>query len=45
MLRPLLVREDCWLGPWLPGRDMWEDELRMFAGGSLKGGVGGHVGG
>ncbi|XWS30691.1 hypothetical protein CRYUN_Cryun23aG0008700 [Craigia yunnanensis] len=32
-LRFLLDRRDAWLGPWIPGRDWFEDELRAFQGG------------
>ncbi|XP_038891104.1 protein SWEETIE isoform X2 [Benincasa hispida] len=32
-LRLLLDRRDAWLGPWIPGRDSFEDELRAFQGG------------
>ncbi|XP_059452821.1 protein SWEETIE isoform X2 [Corylus avellana] len=32
-LRLLLDRRDAWLGPWIPGRDWLEDELRAFQGG------------
>nr|XP_016503943.1 PREDICTED: HEAT repeat-containing protein 5B-like isoform X4 [Nicotiana tabacum] len=29
----LLDKRDAWLGPWNPGRDLFEDELRSFQGG------------
>ncbi|OMO80110.1 Armadillo-like helical, partial [Corchorus capsularis] len=29
----LLDKRDAWLGPWIPGRDWFEDELRAFQGG------------
>ncbi|KAL8250875.1 hypothetical protein R6Q59_034568 [Mikania micrantha] len=32
-LRILLDNRDAWLGPWIPGRDWFEDELRAFQGG------------
>ncbi|CBI33667.3 unnamed protein product, partial [Vitis vinifera] len=32
-LRLLLDNRDAWLGPWTPGRDWFEDELRAFQGG------------
>ncbi|XP_010265191.1 PREDICTED: HEAT repeat-containing protein 5B [Nelumbo nucifera] len=32
-LRLLLDKRDSWLGPWIPGRDWFEDELRAFQGG------------
>ncbi|XP_072983205.1 protein SWEETIE isoform X2 [Typha latifolia] len=32
-LRFLLDKRDAWLGPWIPGRDWFEDELRAFDGG------------
>ncbi|XP_060193029.1 protein SWEETIE [Lycium barbarum] len=32
-LRVLLDKRDAWLGPWNPGRDLFEDELRSFQGG------------
>ncbi|XP_043809967.1 protein SWEETIE isoform X3 [Manihot esculenta] len=32
-LRLLLDKRDAWLGPWTPGRDWFEDELRAFQGG------------
>ncbi|KAG6392631.1 hypothetical protein SASPL_146855 [Salvia splendens] len=32
-LRMLLDKRDAWLGPWTPGRDWFEDELRSFQGG------------
>ncbi|CAA0839600.1 HEAT repeat-containing protein, partial [Striga hermonthica] len=32
-LRWLLDKRDAWLGPWTPGRDWFEDELRSFQGG------------
>ncbi|KAF3679482.1 putative T-complex protein 1 subunit zeta-like [Capsicum annuum] len=32
-LRMLLDKRDAWLGPWNPGRDLFEDELRSFQGG------------
>ncbi|KAJ1443259.1 Armadillo-type fold [Sesbania bispinosa] len=32
-LRVLLDKRDAWLGPWIPGRDWFEDELRAFQGG------------
>ncbi|XP_073155187.1 protein SWEETIE isoform X2 [Henckelia pumila] len=32
-LRMLLDKRDAWLGPWTPGRDWFEDELRSFLGG------------
>ncbi|XP_038720133.1 protein SWEETIE isoform X2 [Tripterygium wilfordii] len=32
-LRFLLDKRDSWLGPWIPGRDWLEDELRAFQGG------------
>lgn len=32
-LRLLLDKRDSWLGPWTPGRDWFEDELRAFQGG------------
>ncbi|KAG9140394.1 hypothetical protein Leryth_018528, partial [Lithospermum erythrorhizon] len=32
-LRMLLDKRDAWLGPWVPGRDLFEDELRSFQGG------------
>ncbi|KAL3525448.1 hypothetical protein ACH5RR_013820, partial [Cinchona calisaya] len=32
-LRMLLDKRDAWLGPWTPGRDWLEDELRSFQGG------------
>ncbi|KAL6520096.1 hypothetical protein OROHE_017239 [Orobanche hederae] len=32
-LRLLLDKRDAWLGPWTPGRDWFEDELRSFQGG------------
>ncbi|XP_010528470.1 PREDICTED: HEAT repeat-containing protein 5B isoform X2 [Tarenaya hassleriana] len=32
-LKALLDRRDAWLGPWIPGRDWFEDELRYFQGG------------
>ncbi|KAI3726462.1 hypothetical protein L1987_66259 [Smallanthus sonchifolius] len=32
-LRILLDSRDAWLGPWIPGRDWFEDELRAFQGG------------
>ncbi|XP_030484965.2 protein SWEETIE isoform X1 [Cannabis sativa] len=32
-LRSLLDKRDAWLGPWVPGRDWFEDELRAFQGG------------
>ncbi|GKD05440.1 protein SWEETIE isoform X1, partial [Tanacetum coccineum] len=32
-LRILLDSRDAWLGPWVPGRDWFEDELRAFQGG------------
>lgn len=32
-LRILLDKRDAWLGPWTPGRDWFEDELRSFQGG------------
>ncbi|GMH27186.1 hypothetical protein Nepgr_029029 [Nepenthes gracilis] len=32
-LRSLLNKRDSWLGPWIPGRDWFEDELRAFQGG------------
>ncbi|KAL5722179.1 hypothetical protein ACHQM5_005729 [Ranunculus cassubicifolius] len=32
-LRLLLDKRDAWLGPWIPGRDWFEDELRAFVGG------------
>ncbi|KAA8530559.1 hypothetical protein F0562_005268 [Nyssa sinensis] len=32
-LRMLLDKRDAWLGPWIPGRDWFEDELRAFQGG------------
>ncbi|KAG6716276.1 hypothetical protein I3842_04G041200 [Carya illinoinensis] len=31
-LRLLLDKRDAWLGPWIPGRDWFEDELRAFQG-------------
>ncbi|KAM3363202.1 protein SWEETIE isoform X1 [Capsicum galapagoense] len=31
-LRMLLDKRDAWLGPWNPGRDLFEDELRSFQG-------------
>ncbi|VFQ70327.1 unnamed protein product [Cuscuta campestris] len=33
-LRMLLDKRDAWLGPWNPGSDWLEDELRSFQGGS-----------
>ncbi|KAL7101750.1 hypothetical protein ACP275_08G074200 [Erythranthe tilingii] len=33
-LRMLLDKRDAWLGPWIPGRDWFEDELRSFQGGT-----------
>ncbi|KAK1263806.1 hypothetical protein QJS04_geneDACA011908 [Acorus gramineus] len=33
-LRMLLDKRDACLGPWVPGRDWFEDELRAFQGGS-----------
>ncbi|ESQ28765.1 hypothetical protein EUTSA_v10017993mg [Eutrema salsugineum] len=32
-LKALLDKRDAWLGPWIPGRDCFEDELRYFQGG------------
>ncbi|XP_018445436.1 protein SWEETIE isoform X3 [Raphanus sativus] len=32
-LKTLLDKRDAWLGPWIPGRDWFEDELRYFQGG------------
>ncbi|XP_056162820.1 protein SWEETIE isoform X2 [Syzygium oleosum] len=32
-LRLILDKRDAWLGPWIPGRDWFEDELRAFQGG------------
>ncbi|KAK3425934.1 hypothetical protein EUGRSUZ_F02484 [Eucalyptus grandis] len=32
-LRLILDKRDAWLGPWIPGRDWFEDELRAFHGG------------
>ncbi|KAK9106905.1 hypothetical protein Syun_022916 [Stephania yunnanensis] len=32
-LQMLLDKRDAWLGPWIPGRDWFEDELRAFQGG------------
>ncbi|KAL0664325.1 hypothetical protein Bca4012_101163 [Brassica carinata] len=32
-LKALLDKRDAWLGPWIPGRDWFEDELRYFQGG------------
>uniref|UniRef100_A0A1J3HBB6 HEAT repeat-containing protein 5B n=1 Tax=Noccaea caerulescens TaxID=107243 RepID=A0A1J3HBB6_NOCCA len=32
-LKALLDKRDAWLGPWIPGRDSFEDELRYFQGG------------
>ncbi|XP_073057988.1 protein SWEETIE isoform X1 [Primulina eburnea] len=32
-LMMLLDKRDAWLGPWTPGRDWFEDELRSFLGG------------
>ncbi|KAL1208787.1 Protein SWEETIE [Cardamine amara subsp. amara] len=32
-LKVLLDKRDAWLGPWIPGRDWFEDELRYFQGG------------
>ncbi|KAK6913494.1 Laa1/Sip1/HEATR5-like, HEAT repeat region [Dillenia turbinata] len=32
-LRLLLDKRDASLGPWIPGRDLFEDELRAFQGG------------
>ncbi|KAI4389310.1 hypothetical protein MLD38_001547 [Melastoma candidum] len=32
-LKLLLDKRDAWLGPWTPGRDWFEDELRAFEGG------------
>ncbi|KAL3844866.1 hypothetical protein ACJIZ3_002269 [Penstemon smallii] len=32
-LKMLLDKRDAWLGPWIPGRDWFEDELRSFQGG------------
>ncbi|KZV35643.1 HEAT repeat-containing protein 5B [Dorcoceras hygrometricum] len=32
-LRMLLDKREAWLGPWTPGRDWFEDELRSFGGG------------
>ncbi|XP_026407842.1 protein SWEETIE-like isoform X1 [Papaver somniferum] len=32
-LRSLLDKRDAWLGPWIPGRDWFEDELKAFQGG------------
>ncbi|KAL0449995.1 UNVERIFIED_CONTAM: protein SWEETIE [Sesamum latifolium] len=32
-LRILVDKRDAWLGPWTPGRDLFEDELRSFQGG------------
>ncbi|KAK1357514.1 HEAT repeat-containing protein 5B [Heracleum sosnowskyi] len=32
-LRIMLDKRDAWLGPWIPGRDWFEDELRAFEGG------------
>ncbi|KAK7295809.1 hypothetical protein RJT34_18721 [Clitoria ternatea] len=32
-LRLVLDKRDAWLGPWIPGRDWFEDELRAFQGG------------
>ncbi|XP_024037767.1 protein SWEETIE isoform X2 [Citrus clementina] len=32
-LRLLLDKRDAWLGPWIPGRDWFEDELCAFQGG------------
>ncbi|CAK7344401.1 unnamed protein product [Dovyalis caffra] len=32
-LRSLLDKRDAWLGPWIPGRDWFEDEVRAFQGG------------
>ncbi|KAM7267217.1 hypothetical protein ACFE04_009383 [Oxalis oulophora] len=32
-LRLLLDKRDAWVGPWIPGRDWLEDELRAFQGG------------
>ncbi|KAJ4707111.1 HEAT repeat-containing protein 5B-like [Melia azedarach] len=32
-LRLLLDKRDAWLGPWIPGSDWFEDELRAFEGG------------
>ncbi|KAK3212082.1 hypothetical protein Dsin_016788 [Dipteronia sinensis] len=32
-LRLLLDKRDAWVGPWIPGRDWFEDELRAFQGG------------
>ncbi|XP_024454181.2 protein SWEETIE isoform X3 [Populus trichocarpa] len=32
-LRLLLDKRDAWLGPWIPGRDWFEDEVRAFQGG------------
>jgi hypothetical protein len=32
-LKSLLDKRDAWLGPWIPGRDWFEDELRYFQGG------------
>ncbi|KAJ4781926.1 HEAT repeat-containing protein [Rhynchospora pubera] len=34
LLRILLDKRDACLGPWIPGRDSFEDELRAFEGGS-----------
>jgi hypothetical protein len=31
----MLISQDALLGPWLPGRDMLEDELRTFVGEEL----------
>lgn len=31
-LKHMLNSQDALLGPWLPGRDMLEDELRTFVG-------------
>ncbi|KAJ6738777.1 PROTEIN SWEETIE [Salix koriyanagi] len=32
-LRLLLDKRDAWLGPWIPGRDWFEDEVCAFQGG------------
>ncbi|EPS72441.1 hypothetical protein M569_02317, partial [Genlisea aurea] len=32
-LMTLLNKRDAWLGPWIPGRDLFEDELCYFQGG------------
>lgn len=34
-LKHMLISQDALLGPWLPGRDMLEDELRTFVGEEL----------